>query len=374
LYINKETGFVKADNCLPGNIFQSGKCIKSADFDNDGDPDLFIGGRVVPGQYPLPATSYILRNNGASQMDVRFEDVTGEVAPDLLEIGLVTDAVWDDFDSDGDKDLIIVGEWMKIHFFENISGTFKDITDDLGFKETVGWWFSVNTIDMDKDGDNDYVIGNLGLNQRHKTTEEEPFFIYANDFNVDGQLDIVLGYVEDGKNLPLRGLDASGEQIPAIKLRFESHEHFAGATLEDIYGEQMLNASLYYKANTFKNCWIENKGEKNFEMHELPNMAQFSSINDIAEIQKEDDDITFVVAGNFYDPEVETPRSDASVGLIMNSDTTGKVTAVLTKHSRFIVKGETKVIERIKLATGHDAYLFAINNDSLKLIEYRPDH
>jgi hypothetical protein len=369
LYLNTGHGFIKSESALPVDLNQSGKCIKAADFDNDGDADLFIGGRIVPGKYPVPANSYILKNNGEKGMEVRFEDVTEQVAPSLLNLGLVTDAVWNDFDNDGDKDLIIVGEWMKIHFFENASGSFRDITNDLGFNETVGWWMSINNADLDNDGDDDFLVGNIGINQRYKTSDDEPFEIYANDFDVNGHLDIVLSHTENGVKLPVKGLDASSRQIPVIKLRYQGHEKFADATLDEIYGEQMLKNSLHYRANTFANCWIENLGKGRFEMHKLPVRAQLSAINDMVEIDYLNNGHAYVVAGNFYSSEVEVPRSDASIGLVITVNTHGEVYAIPPAQSNLLIKGEVKAIEKIKLASGKEAVLFAINNGALKLLK-----
>jgi len=279
-----------------------------------------------------------------------------------------------DVDNDGDVDLIIVGEWMKIHFFENSQNRFTDVSDKLGFKETVGWWNSINSIDIDKDGDNDYLAGNLGLNYKYKTSEKEPFEIYSNDFDLNGKLDIVLGYSQNGKNYPVNGFDAAVRQLPVLKLRYKGYEEFAKATLHEIYGEQMLKASLHYQANTFASYWIENKGKGEFTMHKLPNWAQFSSINDMVEIKYKDSSTAFVVAGNLYSSEVETPRNDASIGLVLLSDTKGNIRIVPPAESNLMIKGEVKVIRKIKLASGNDALLFAINNDSLKLIEFNFNH
>ena len=369
LYINTDTGFIHSRESLPADLDQSGKCVKAADYDNDGDPDLFVGGRIFPGKYPVPARSYILNNNGEPGTAVQFENVTEELAPAFLRLGLVTDAVWNDFDGDGDKDLIIVGEWMKIHFFENSPDGFIDITEDLGFDQTVGWWFSINNADVDADGDDDFVVGNLGLNYRYKSNEDESFDIYLNDFDVDGHLDIVISHGENGRNVPIKGLNATSQQIPVLKLRYEGHEHFASATIEEIYGEQMLEASLHYRVNTFAHYWIENKGKGGFEMHELPNMAQLSAINAMVEIHYKSDGPAFIVAGNLYGSEVETPRSDASVGLVLQSNARGEMKAIPPAESSLFITGEVKAIEKIMLGSGKEAYLFAINNDSLKLIE-----
>jgi hypothetical protein len=369
LYLNTEMGFVKCKNCLPAGLNKSGKCVKAADYDKDGHLDLFVGGRIVPGKYPLPANSYILKNNGKKGSDLKFENVTEKIAPELIKLGLVTDAIWDDFDSDGDVDLIIVGEWMKIHFFENSSDGFKDVSDKLGFKESAGWWFSINCTDIDKDGDNDYLVGNLGLNYKYKTSEKDPFEIYSNDFDVNGKLDIVLGYGENGKNYPVNGFDDAVRQLPVLKLRYKGYEEFARATLQEIYGEQMLKSSLHYSANTFASYWLENKGRGEFKMHQLPNWAQFSSINDMAEMKYKDNSTAFIVAGNLYGSEVETPRNDASIGLVVLSDTKGDIKVVPPSESTLMIKGEVKAVRKIKLASGKEGFLFAINNDSLKLIE-----
>ncbi|MFN8257082.1 MAG: VCBS repeat-containing protein [Bacteroidales bacterium] len=367
LYLNTKNGFIKTENSLPEKVNWSGKCIKAADYDKDGDLDLFLGGRIFPGNYPAPANSYILRNNGKKGKELKFEDVTDQIAPVLKGVGLVTDAIWTDFDGDNDLDLIVVGEWMKINFLENTSKGFINVSDKLGFNETVGWWNCIKSADVDHDGDNDYLLGNLGLNYKYKTSKKEPFSIYSNDFNVDGRQDIVLSFVENGINYPVRGLDASTMQIPFLSQRFKSHDQFAKATLDEIYGEQMLEASLHYTANTFASCWLENKGSSKFVMHKLPNWAQLSSINDVAGINYKNKP-AFIVAGNLYGSEVETPRNDASIGLILEYDK-DELKAIPPPESKFIVKGEVKVIARIKLVSGKDAYLFAINNGTIKLIE-----
>jgi len=368
LYLNTDTGFISHKAALPPDLAQSGQCIKAADFDGDGDLDLFSGGRIIPGRYPFPANSYILRNNGKQGADVQFENITPVAAPGLSGLGLVTDALWNDFDSDGDPDLVVVGEWMKIHFFENASGRFTDITEKTGFGESVGWWYSINAVDVDRDGDDDFVVGNLGLNHRYKSSAEEPFDIYANDFDLDGKQDIVMSRGEKGRNVPLRGLNASGRQISAIKMRFESHEQFASSTIEEIYGQQMLDASLHYRVNTFASYWIENKGKGEFQMHLLPTRAQLSSINDLVEFTHTGNEQAFIVAGNLYGFEVETPRNDASIGLVLQTDAAGEITAIPPSESSLCIRGEVRAIEKIWLSTGEEAFLFAINNDSLKLI------
>ena len=202
LYLNTSAGFIKCD-ALPA-MKKSGKSICAADIDGDGDLDLFVGGRVIPGKYPDPADSYILRNNGKKNRQLRFDDVTSAVAPGLKNAGLVTDAIWVDFDGDGDTDLIIVGEWMRIRFFENNSGIFKEVTDKLGFQNTTGWWYSIHATDVDQDGDIDFIAGNLGLNFRYRA--DQSFEIFSNDFDLDGKKDIVLAHQENGVQVSCKQL------------------------------------------------------------------------------------------------------------------------------------------------------------------------
>ncbi len=369
LYLNTGRGFVKSKDALPTGLRQSGKCVKAADYDKDGDLDLFVGGRIVPGKYPYPANSYILQNNGKKGSDLKFINVTEKVAPGLLNLGLVNDALWDDFDNDGNPDLIIAGEWMKITFFKNTPSGFVDVTGKLGLNETVGWWFSINPCDIDHDGDRDYLLGNLGLNYRYKANEKSLFEIYANDFDVNGTSDIVLAYSENGKEYPANSFNATATQIPVIRNRYLSYKAFADATLQDIYGVKMLESSLHYKINTFANSWLENIGNGQFKLHKLPNRAQFTSINGMAEIDYLNNSKAMVVAGNLYNSEVETPRDDAGIGLVLQYDTREGLRAISPEESRLFVRGEVKAIGKIKLASGSYALIFAINNGPLKIIE-----
>jgi hypothetical protein len=363
LYLNTPAGFIKC-NALPA-LKKSGKCVCAADIDGDGDLDLFTGGRIIPGKYPKPADSYILRNNGKKNNQLKFEDVTADVAPGLKSAGLVTDAIWEDFDEDGDIDLIIVGEWMRIRFFENNAGIFTEVTDKLGFRNTTGWWYSIHAADVDQDGDMDFIAGNLGLNYRYRA--DQSFEVFSNDFDLDGRQDIVLAYKENGVRYPSNGFDATVRQIQVIKQRYLTYDAFARATLEGIYGKNILDGSLSYKVNTFASVWIENKGKGKFVIHDLPNQAQISSINDIADIDYMGK--SYVVAGNLYNSEVETPRNDASVGLVVKYDKKSGIYAVPPSESGLMVKGEVRRIVPIKLANGKHALLFGINSSGLKLFE-----
>jgi hypothetical protein len=254
---------------------------------------------------------------------------------------------------------------MNIRFFENNSGSFTETTDNLGFSNTTGWWYSIHGTDVDQDGDIDFIAGNLGLNYRYRM--DQSFQVFSNDFDLDGRQDIVLAYQEKGTRFPINGFDASVNQIPVIGRRYLTFDAFAKATLEDIYGKVILDSSLSYIVNTFASVWIENKGKGKFKVHNLPNRAQLSSINDIAAVDYMGP--SFVVGGNLYNSEVQTPRNDASVGLVMKYDRESGWYAISPYESGLMVKGEIRHIIPVKLVNGKNALLFGINSSALKLIE-----
>ena len=371
LYINDGNGnFKKAGNALP-EMLTSGSQVKAADYDNDGDLDLFVGGRVVPKSYPLPARSYILRNEGLRNGEVRFEDVTAAIAPDLMEAGLVTDAVWVDFDQDEKLDLVVVGEWMPVTFLKNTGKKFSNRTEEYGLEKFAGWWYSIAAEDFDKDGDIDFVAGNLGLNYKYQASEEESFDVYAYDYDKNGRLDIVLGYYNEGIQYPVRGRQCSAEQIPNIKFKYQDYNSFAEATLADVYTERDLEASLHYQAHTFASSYIENKGNGDFEFRKLPNAAQVSCINGIiAQDFNQDGHLDILVVGNLYGAEVETTRNDASYGKFLEGDGKGNFRAVPFSESGFYLNHDTKGLARIQTTTG--AVILAANNhDFMKAIRVR---
>ncbi len=236
LYLNDGKGnFTLTPNALP-RMITSGSCVIASDYDQDGDLDLFIGGRIVPSQYPMPAKSYILRNNGG-----KFEDVTSQVAPELHEIGLVTGALWTDFDNDGRIDLIIVGEWMPVAFFKNTDDGFKNITSSTGLQHSNGWWNSIAAGDFDEDGDIDYVVGNLGLNSIYKASESYPVQVYAKDYDKNGSMDPIMTHFIDGVEYPVHPRDNLIEQIAYMRGRFPRYEIYGKATMKEVLGEAELN-------------------------------------------------------------------------------------------------------------------------------------
>ncbi len=345
LYNNDGDGhFTALDHILPPSNVSS-SVIRPADFDKDGDMDIFVAGRQTPNKYPIPTSSQLLLNHGA-----KYVDVTSSTAPELIDIGMVTDAQWTDFDGDHDLDLILVGEWMAITLLENVDGKYTLIRPEA-FDQSRGWWYALTQADVDQDGDMDYFAGNLGLNYKYRATRKEPFQVYAHDFDDSGTLDIVLGYFNDGQLFPLRGRQCSSEQMPTLKENFPSYSAFASATLIDVYGENDLEQALHYEADNFASIYIENKGSGDFEISYLPTEAQFSSINafETADLNH-DGHLDVVLGGNMFGSEVETARNDASLGLILLGDGQGSFSPVPPAQSGFITPGDVKSMAKITIA------------------------
>jgi len=358
LYLNDGNGnFTFEKDRLPER-FESGGVVKAADFDADGDLDLFIGNRFVPWNYPLPASSYLLENVGG-----RFQ-VHKASEKAFKEIGMVTDALWTDFNQDQQLDLILVGEWMPITFLKNTNGQFK-IDRQRTHTNLKGWWFSIEEADLDKDGDLDLVVGNMGKNYKYKASEKEPFEVYYNDFDDNGSKDIVLTYYNYGIQYPLRGFSCSSEQVPALKSKIKSYELFASLDTSDIYGSKALNEAYHLEVNTFASQVLLNENT-HYSSKPLPPKAQFSSINDLL-LKDFDQDgfIDLLGVGNFYVSEIETTRNDASVGLFLKGDGKGNFTAIPPYKSGLSVPGDARKVKLIKGTSG-PKIMVANNNDVLQ--------
>lgn len=363
LYINdKKGGFTKG--AILNVKRTSGSKALAKDYDNDGDMDVFVGGRHVPHQYPSSPSSSLLKNE-----EGQLVDLTDTWAADLNGIGMVSDAVWSDYDSDGDDDLILVGEWMPITILDNENGMLsKKVSQDL--KATAGWWFSIEKGDFDSDGDDDYVLGNLGLNHKYRTSKDKPFDIYYDDFDQNGKHDIVLGYYNKGKHYPLRGFSCSSQQIPRLKASFKEYDVFASLELQEVYGELNLKNALRYEANTFASTYLENLGNGTFKSSELPYRSQLTNINDLLVRDfNGDGDLDVLVVGNFLDFEIETPRNDAGTGLLLLGDGKGSFRALGTKKSGFYANGDAKKLGVVK--GKREVIVIANNNDKLQAFQYR---
>lgn len=369
IYENKGDGSFQRSISTGQMPIVSGSVVRPMDFDGDGDADLFIGGRQSPGNYPFPTGSFLLRNDSEPGA-IKFTDVTSTQIKELENIGMVTDAAWHDLDGDGLPELIICGEWMGIKVFRNQGAKFYDVSSEAGLALQTGWWYAIAASDFDNDGDTDLVIGNHGLNSKYHTSPEEPFQIYTTDFDNNGIYDIVLGYYNEGQLFPLRGKECTSNQMPFVKNKFTSYEAFGKATLSEVYGVENLTNALHYQVNTFATTYFENKGSLTFEAKPLSNLAQISSVKSIlSEDFDKDGNIDIVLAGNFYETEVETPRNDASYGLFMKGDGHGVFKSVSPFESGLYVSGDVKKSAFIKLADGTTCILFARNGAEPRVIK-----
>ena len=356
LYINNSGIFIESQ--LP-EIRTSNSCVKASDFDGDGDLDLFVGGRQLPGKYPYPTSSYILRND-----DGKLTDATAEVAPALSQIGMVTDAVWTDYDNDGDDDLVMVGEWMPVTVFLNTDGELTDATATVGLANTSGWWNTIEQADMDADGDLDLIAGNLGLNIKYTASDEEPFTVYSYDFDSNGTNDIVLSYYQKGKCFPVRGKECSSQQMPFIKNKYPSYHAFANATVDQVYSEH-IDKALKLEAQNFSSLYLENIGG-NFTFSALPAEAQFSTVQGIVTHDVNNDGhLDIILAGNYYHREVETTRNDASIGYVMLGDGKGNFKTLHPTKAGLKMYQDLRDIKLIRTSAGIKL-LGAVNGDQMQ--------
>lgn len=369
LYKNDGKGkFVLDTLALPAKT-ASGSCVRAADFDGDNDLDLFVGGRVVPGGYPLPAESYLLRNDKG-----RFVNVTASLCNDLTAFGMITDAVFSDFDSDGRTDLMVVGEFMSITFFKNTGTRFTKL-QNTGIEKYTGWWNSIAPADYDKDGDTDYVVGNLGLNNGYRIKENHPLKIYAKDFDGNGSVDPVLACFTRASTkdtamrlYPVHFWDELNSQSPKFRKRFSHFKQYSKATIEDVLTPDDLKGALILEANHMATSYIENLGQGKFSLRIMPIEAQVSPVNGMVTDDVNDDgNLDVVTIGNDYGNEVFTGRYDASDGLVLLGNGKGAFTSVAPSKSGFHVSRDAKALAKAFDVNDNAIFIATQNRDSVKV-------
>ncbi|MDX2135895.1 MAG: VCBS repeat-containing protein [Saprospiraceae bacterium] len=320
LYINLDGqgSFGKAANALPD--FGDNLALRAAayDIDGDGDQDVVCGGRFIPGQWPLTPRTIVLRNDLN-----KLTDITAQVAPELERCGMVTDLAWVNLDSDPEKELVVVGEWMPVSVFDLQNGKLVNVNRQYGLDKSNGIWYRLATADLDGDGDQDLVTGNLGLNTRLTATPTAPLRCYAADFDKNGTIDPLMAYFEDGKEYPLYQKEVLNRQMPILKKRLLYAKDYASATIDQVWPRKDLDAGLVLSAYTLETCWWENKNGT-FVAHPLPLQAQLAPVQGIAVFDVNADGILdLVLAGNKYGFEVETNRCDSSNGCVLSGDGKG---------------------------------------------------
>ena len=364
LYFNDGKGnFRKDENSLP-ILRASGSCVIGADYDHDGDLDLFVGGRVFPTAYPKPPRSYLLRNDGKG----RFEDVTAQLCPELQRPGMVTSALWTDFDNDSWPDLVLVGEYMPVSFYRNESGK-KLNSWDTGVKDSEGWWKSITAGDFDNDGDMDYLAGNFGLNSHYRASPAEPINVTFKDFDNNGALEAITSYYEEGVNFPAASMDVLTNQLPSLKRKILYHRTYAGTStnqLLEIAGKE--DAEVLF-CKTLQSCYIENKGNGKFELKPLPIAMQTAPVYGVfTEDLNADGNLDFMAVGNSFAPEVVSGQVDAFIGQVMLGNGRGEFKSAPVTRSGFFVNGDAKSIAQI-MVKGTRLTLAAQNDDSLKVFK-----
>lgn len=354
LYLNQGNGrFARDSSALPA-MLTSTSAIAVGDFTGDGRPDLFVGGRLSPRDYPLPARSYLLRNDGG-----RFSDVTTAYAPSLAkDYGMVTAAQWLDFDGDGRLDLVTAGEWMALQFLRGGDGTLSDATAATTLPALRGWWYSLAAADVDKDGRPDLVAGNLGLNYHYTTSDSSRFGVVAADFTGNRTTDIILTEEHGGVEYSVGGMVPLGRELYTLGLRFPTFASFATASLQQLFEPAALEKALHYQADTFESLYLHNEGGGRFTATPLPRAAQVAPVRGIVTHDVDGDGhLDLVVAGNLYDAEPNIARADAGNGLWLKGDGAGHFSPVPARVSGLFAPKNVSGLALGKTASGHALFV-----------------
>lgn len=370
IYLNDGTGrFIRSDGRLPEK-YSDGCCVEPSDYDNDGDIDLFIGSRSVPRQYGKSPESYLFENDGTGN----FEDVTREKAPDLLDLGMVTDAVWTDINGDGHPDLVLAGEWMPITVFQNSEGKLANITGELGLSETGGWWNSLAAEDIDGDGDVDLTAGNLGSNNIFKVSDEAPLELFVNDFDENSLSEPILAEHREGGLYTWARRDELLEQIPGLQSRIPSYSSYADLTVQELFDREKLEEAERKRVYSFKSSYFENRGSEGFERHDLPVEAQFSPIQSILPLDYNGDgNSDLLTAGNFFGSDTKQGRYDADFGTLLAGDGNGNFKTIPVEKSGLFIRGEVRAIETLKTRQENTLILVARNDNTLLIYRTNPN-
>jgi hypothetical protein len=378
--------FVVVPSALPV-ITATGQNTKAADFDSDGDLDLFVGGRVDVKAYPKPGQSLLLRND-SKPGKLLFTDVTKKWSPSLPTVGMVSDFLWTDFNNDNKPDLLIASEWSPLLFYKNTGTSFEKIDASKEISDAIGWWNSLLAVDVDQDGDMDYVAGNFGLNQYFKCSSGEPLRIYSKDFDKNGSYDAFIScYFPDstGKRQEYfyHSKDDMQKQLILIRRKFEFYGDYGKATVKDVFTPEEMKDVNVLTANYMKSVWIENLGNQQFKMHELPMQAQFAPLYGMQAMDVNGDQLTdLVLTGNDFGMETSQGRADAFNGLVLINGGNKNFKPIGFEESGFLVPGDARALASVNVSGTN--YLvstenrkalrfFKLNGDNKKSIQLMPN-
>ena len=365
LLINDGKGNFKDESFRLPTFYQHTGAITSADFDKDGDEDLFIGNHFISGKYGFSSQSYLLINDGKGHFSSLSEKKGFDVS------GMVTDAKWVDLDGDNWPDLLIVGEWMPIRIFKNERGILNEIKN-TSLENTSGWWQTIEITDVDNDGDNDVILGNQGENTRHQPSKEFPMYLYVSDFDNNGTLDPLITYQSKKGIFPIHSRDELIKQIPSLKKKFVKHEDFAGKTISQILGAEMIRKSNRLEVTLFSSISLENIGNFNFNIKKLPKEAQFTPIYSILATDINGDNLPdLIIGGNNVDTAPYFGTYDAGRGLVLLGKGGANFSPLSAEKSGLNIFGQIRDIKKLNLQrTMH--LIIGLNDDNALLYQFNP--
>jgi enediyne biosynthesis protein E4 len=350
------------EDALPPLSINAG-AIAATDFDRDGLLDVFIGGRIMSGQYPYAPQSALLQNHGG-----KFEDVTDTLAPGLREVGMVTSALWSDVDGDGWLDLLLTLEWGNVKYFHNNQGKgFEDWTERAGFASAgTGWWTSIAAADFNGDGRPDYVVGNVGLNTQYHADAQHPALLYSGDFGGDGSSELVEAYYEGDRIYPWRARHDLGAVFPSILKRFPLNNDYARATLGEIFGEDKLAKAQRFAATELRSGVFLSQSDGTYRFEPLPRIAQIAPLQGIVAGDFDGDGLADIYAvQNSFAPIPAVGRFDGGLSQLLRGDGHGHFTAVPPAESGLLVPGDAKALVVLDLdRDGWPDFLVSRNNDT----------
>jgi len=366
LYFNDGQGqFSRSDQVLPTNKLVSSATVNAGDYDGDGDADLFVGVRLRSRQYGVPPDSYLLVNDGNGQ----FQDVTQQLAPGLKEIGMVTDAVWSDADSDGDLDLVVVGEWMGVKFFENRAGKLVDVSGEKLPAKTNGWWNTIVEADLDDDGRPDYLIGNHGLNSRFRATTDRPISCYVNDFDRNGTVEQIICQYNGERQYPTALRHDLLDQLPHLKKQLLKYEDYKDITIQDIFDPALLQQSVVHQVFRLESVVLWNQGEAGFWMEPLPQAAQLAPVYAFTVRDFDaDGQLDILLGGNFHRVKPEVGAYDASYGAFLKGLGNRNFRAIAPRESGLILEDEVRDLEIVEI-DGSPVLVVVRNNRPVQLFQ-----
>lgn len=367
LYINDgKGGFTKSDAPFLRALRNSSAVVKTVDLNADGYQDLFVGSRVRPFLYGVAPSSFIFLNDGKGG----FTDATEELAPELKDLGMVTDATWADIDGDKDQDLLIVGEWMTPEVFTNDGGKLSRASKAAGTAGYHGWYNSIQSADLDGDGDLDFILGNHGLNSRFRASADSPIRLYVNDFDKNGSAEHIFTREIDGKTLPYTLKHELSMQIPSIKKKYLKYEAFRDQTIEQIFTPEQLENTVISEATYLESALMLNNGDGTFAITALPVEAQYAPVYAVAvDDFNRDGNPDILLGGNLYRAKPQVGKYDANYGVLLAGNGKGGFTNVDTSISGLSIAGEVRDFNVIT-SGGEKILLATINNDRLRAFKF----